>query len=248
MSEWFENESQWKGTYVSAFNPQKFIDAVEEVEKLLKLTQFYKKNILDLCCGPGRHSVRLAQKGFQVVGVDLSAFLLQKADTLAKDEGVQVEYVREDMRKFLRKESFDLIICLYNSFGYFENRDDDLKVLRNVYQNLKPGGRFLLEATSKEVLARNYSNLLTFEVGNITAVIKRKITQNWNRTENILHIIEGNEIRRYPYSLNLYSGQEIIDKMKNAHFRNITLYGDLDGNPYGPDAKNLFAIGYKEIT
>ncbi|MBV9276310.1 MAG: class I SAM-dependent methyltransferase, partial [Verrucomicrobia bacterium] len=67
---------------------------------------------------PGRHSVALARQGFQVTGVDRSPFLLGKAQERAEFEKLSIEWVREDMRAFVRANGFDLVINLFTSFGY----------------------------------------------------------------------------------------------------------------------------------
>ena len=69
--------------------------------------------------GPGRHVAALAKRGFRVTGVDLSPFLLRRAQELAQRESFGIEWVQEDMRSFLRPEAFDLAISLFTSFGYF---------------------------------------------------------------------------------------------------------------------------------
>lgn len=102
MEEWFENERFWVDLYPFLFPEEKFQTAVEEIEKIIALTGFQGKRVLDLCCGPGRHTVVLAKKGYTVTAVDRSPFLLIKAQELAQAEGVSVEWVLEDMRNFVR--------------------------------------------------------------------------------------------------------------------------------------------------
>src|SRR5207248_11769432 len=119
-----------------------------------------------LCCGPGRHAVALAKRGFDVTGVDVSSFLLEKARKRATEGNVSVEFVLEDMRDFNRADSFDLILNIYTSFGYFKDKRDDLKVLKLVHQNLKESGVFLLEMISKEWIAKNYQSTQSTRLAN----------------------------------------------------------------------------------
>ncbi len=65
--------------YPFMFPEKKFADAAEQVENLLNLVKPQGLSVLDLCYGPGRFSVVLAQKGFRVTGVDRTVFLLEKA-------------------------------------------------------------------------------------------------------------------------------------------------------------------------
>jgi len=77
--------------------------------------------LLDLCCGPGRFTIPLALKGFNVTGVDRTIFLLDHAREYAARELAKVEWVESDMRRFSRPDSFDLVINMYTSFGYFDD-------------------------------------------------------------------------------------------------------------------------------
>ena len=139
MPEWFEDESFWNGLYPFMFSERKFEMAEDEVRGILDLASLGEGDVLDLACGPGRHAVALAKKGFRVTGVDLSPFLLQKAMGLARAESVDVEWVRDDMRHFVRPGAFDLVVNIFTSFGYFDDKRDDLVVLRNIHQSLNNG-------------------------------------------------------------------------------------------------------------
>ena len=79
MSEWFANDTFWKDMYPHMFSETRLAMAEDEVRDLCALTEFHQGTVLDLCCGPGRHSIALAQKGCRVTGVDRTPFLLQKA-------------------------------------------------------------------------------------------------------------------------------------------------------------------------
>ena len=112
--------------------------------------------MLDLCCGPGRHSLEFARRGFRVTGVDRTAHYLTTARAAATREGLTVEFVQEDMRHFHRPAAFDLALNLFSSFGYFEDVANDLRVLQHLHDSLKSGGQVLLEMAGKEPLARMF--------------------------------------------------------------------------------------------
>jgi SAM-dependent methyltransferase len=98
--------------------------------------------VLDLGCGTGRHSKRLACSGFDVTGVDLSAESLRRART---NERANLRFVRQDMRLPFGRGRYDCVVNLFTSFGYFEDPADNLTVIRNVAESLKPGGTFVLD-------------------------------------------------------------------------------------------------------
>ena len=149
--QWFENEAFWQTFYPYMFGERKMAAAPVEVERVLALSGVERGRVLDLCCGPARHSLILAQKGFEVTGVDRSPFLLSKAREATAGAGV--ELVEADMRDFVRPAAFDLALSLFTSFGYLDTREEDLAVLRNVRASLKKGGVFVIDVTSKEYVA-----------------------------------------------------------------------------------------------
>jgi SAM-dependent methyltransferase len=82
--------------------------------------------ILDLGCGAGRHARRLADHGFHVTGLDLSADSIRSATALA---GGRVRFARHDMRVPFGIETYDCVLNLFTSFGYFDRAEDHLAVV-----------------------------------------------------------------------------------------------------------------------
>ena len=105
--------------------------------------------ILDLCCGQGRHCIELARRGFKnVTGVDRSRYLVRLAKKRAQGEGLPVVFKEGDARNpRLPEASFDCITIMGNSFGYFSNKQDDEKVLTTVGKLLRPSGQLVLDIT-----------------------------------------------------------------------------------------------------
>ncbi len=244
--QWFDDDSFWKGTYPYMFPDAKFINAVTEVKKLLKLVKPKGRSVLDLCCGPGRCSVLLAKRGYEVTGVDLSPFLLNKAKLFGRKSRVDIEWIRSDMRDFIRPYAFDLVISMFTSFGYFEDKQEDLLVLKNIFTNLKPGGSLLMDMGSKERLARIFQSTVsnTWPDGTIT-INKHIILDNFTRIQNEWIIIRKGKTSKFEFTDTIYSGQEIIDRLELAGFVNIRLYGNLDGGEYGLNAQRLIAVAEK---
>ena len=79
LMDWFESETFWNDLYPYMFPPERFAVADEQVDQVLALTKYTGGAALDLCCGPGRHAIALAQRRFAVTGVDRTASLLDRA-------------------------------------------------------------------------------------------------------------------------------------------------------------------------
>jgi SAM-dependent methyltransferase len=247
MPEWFGDESLWIETYPFTFSEQRFAMAEEEVGKILALVNFRGASVLDLCCGPGRHAVVLAKRGCSVTGVDRSKFLLEKAAERAKAEGVRVEFLEQDMRDFSRPAAYDLVINFFTSFGYFNDREADSKVLRNIYRSLKPAGACLLEMISKEWLARHLLATTSMEAPDGTLRIERhEIFDDWSRIRNEWIFIKEGRAKVFRFHHTIYSGQELKDRLYQVGFKRVQLFGSLDGDEYGVNARRLIAAAWKE--
>ncbi|MFN8437126.1 MAG: class I SAM-dependent methyltransferase [Cytophagales bacterium] len=98
--------------------------------------------VLDLACGKGRHSIFLAQNQLQVKGIDLSENSISHAQKFSNE---YLEFSVQDMRDSFGSEEFDYIFNLFTSFGYFGTLEEHTKVLKNVFDALKPNGIFVLD-------------------------------------------------------------------------------------------------------
>ncbi len=246
MTEWFEDESFWNTLFPFMFSERKFEAAKDEVAGILNLVNLVEGDVMDLGCGPGRSSVALAKEGFHVTGVDLSPSLLQKAMGLAQAESVDVEWVQDDMRHFIRPETFDLVINIFTSFGYFDDKNDDLVVLRNIHQSLREGGALVMELMSKEVLARGFLPTSSEELADGRLLVERReVCEDWTRLRNQWTVIENDKATTFRFEHTVYSGQELRDRLLDAGFGDVKLFGGLDGSEYGLNARRLVAVARK---
>jgi ubiquinone/menaquinone biosynthesis C-methylase UbiE len=247
-SAWFEREEDWVLKRPVIFNKNMVRTTFIEINRLFRLLGDVPAggNVLDLCCGIGRHSLELARKGFQVTGVDITQPYLDSAAESADRQGLSVEFVHDDMRHFCRPDSFDLVVSLSTSFGYFEEIEDDLKVLDNIYRMLKENGKFTMEVLGKEVIASTFRKDEELEFDGYKVIAQSRILDDWNRLECVRKISKDGKTWDDIYSyFRLYSATELKEHMKNAGFRNIRIYGDFAGSPYNNDAKSMVVIAEK---
>jgi len=244
--EWFDDDSFWRDLYLFMFSDQRFAEAEAQVDKALALVRPPGKSLLDLGCGPGRWAIPLARRGFQVTGVDRTKYLLAKGRANARKAGVDIEWLRKDMRDFVRPGAFDLAISMFTSFGYFDDDEEDLVVLRNVLDSLKPGGRFLIDVAGKEWVARIFQPTTSTVLEDGTRLIERhEIIDGWTRVRNEWILIRKGKVKTFNFHHTIYSGRELKDRMLAAGFHDVRLYGSLDGDEYGASAQRLVAVGQK---
>lgn len=246
MKVWHEQDNFWAKWAPILFPKQRWEKTQEEVTNIISLLKIDPSaSILDLCCGPGRHSLELARRGFSLTGVDRTKSYLEKARKQAETEGLKVEFIQEDMRSFCKPNTFEVAINLFTSFGYFEEIKDDKKVIKNVYLSLKNKGVFLIDIMGKEVLARVFCERNWHEVDNNIVLEERKICKNWSWIDNRWILIKDGKKEEYKISHRIYSAVELTALLNECGFNPIDVYGDLNGEPYDHTAKRLILVAHK---
>ena len=246
MTVWYEEDDFWEIMAPKIFGRKQWENAPEEVGNAISLLKISPgAYVLDLCCGPGRHSLELARLGFHVIGVDRTPDYLAEARKQAEAEGLNVDFVLGDMRDFCRPATFDAVLNLYTSFGYFENPGDDRQVLKNIHSSLRTGGRLLIELMGKEVLAGIFRERDWHEEDGIIFLEERKLSSGWGSIQARWIMIKGKERIEFTFSLRLYSGAELSSLLSESGFSSVELFGDLSGMPYDQTAKRLVALATK---
>ena len=243
---WHDQNAFWELLEPVLFNQQRLASTQEQVEKVEKLLQIKSPaRILDLCCGRGRHSLEFSRRAYDVIGIDRTQAYLEKAKVEAEKLNLSATFVLGDMREYCAPDNFDVIINMFGSFGYFENPEDDLKVVKNMYTSLRAGGQFLIETAGKEIVARNFRERDWSEEGDLLILEERKVSQNWRRIETRWTIIQGTKKIEHQVSVRSYSAVELSTLLLDGGFPKVQVYGSLDGIEYDQMAQRLVVVGKK---
>ena len=260
-SQWFEDTEFWEFFAPVMFDEIHWAEVADVAEAVTSLSQFnfygetsqdtWKEplegppKVLDLCCGLGRISAELARMGFSVTGVDITESLLKTAKEDAKYENLDIEYLNCDAREFVRENYFDLIVNLYISFGYFEDKKDDLLVLQNAYKSLKKDGTFIIETLGKEVAVKNFVEDEWFERSGYTVLTEYTSVDSWTFLKNRWILLKDGKRIEKTFTQRLYSASELRDLLVEAGFKTTEIYGDWDLSPYDHNANKLIIVGKK---
>ena len=118
-------------------------EAANFIDKLIQHLQPADSALmLDVACGKGRHSIHLAEKGFDVTGIDLSEDSIEEALRYQTDK---LHFYRHDMRLPFWINYFDYAFNFFTSFGYFKTRREHDNAIRTIAQSLKKDGCFVLD-------------------------------------------------------------------------------------------------------
>ena len=173
--DWFKN---WFDSfyYHKLYRHRNTAEAQEFIDNILNFIHPESNSrILDLACGKGRHSIYLNKKGYDVVGVDLSQNSIDEAN---KNANSKLHFYPMDMRKLECSEPFDLVMNLFTSFGYFQNKSENLEVLKGVNSILNTNGILVIDFLNATKMIKNLVKEESQEVDGIQFIINRLIENN----------------------------------------------------------------------
>ena len=219
----------------------------EEVDQFLSILKISPEDkILDLCCGQGRHSLELSRRGFKFIeGLDRSHYLIQRAKKQAIKEGFDVRFREGDARKLAyAPDTFDVVMILGNSFGYFETMEDDLRVLKGVFRVLKPWGRLLIDVADGGYLKENFQPRSWEWIDRKLFVCReRSLSLDEQRliSREVITNVEKGVIADQFYAERLYSKESFPHILKSAGFNDTIFHGE-----FSPDSERNQDLGMME--
>jgi SAM-dependent methyltransferase len=235
--EWFE---EWFDSpyYDLLYSKRNDAEAAFFIDNLLIHIQLQKPcTALDLACGKGRHSVYLHQKGLEVTGLDLSKRSIDYAKKFKK-EGLK--FGIQDMRIPLENTQFDLIVNLFTSFGYFDDVEENVKVLKAVKQMLKPKGRFVFDYLNGEKLRHNLISTETKSFPDADFMITRKIINGFIVKD--IELKTSDFTRNYQEKVKLFNVIELEALFKLADLHITKIAGNYQLDEYDPATSERIII------
>lgn len=248
QADWWKTlfDQKYLDTYLSDLTSER---TVKEVDFVVQATSLQPSDkILDLACGHGRHSIELAKRGFNVTGLDYSEPFIEKAKSDTRQAGVNVEFLRGDMKNLPFNENLDVVLMLFTSLGYF-NDEHNQKTLREIGKSLKPNGRFLIDVISGEAVISRFnkegqkeegSNRLkiprTYEVGGLTVDEVEWFDPDEHQIHNHREWVDkSGQKKEYDYYLRVYTVPQYKEMLSKAGLQFREVWGDFQGNSHNQD-------------
>lgn len=229
--EWF---SSWFDTpyYHILYRNRDYSEAALFIDNIL---DFLKLNsdadCWDLCCGKGRHSIYLNQKGYRVVGTDLSEQSILEANKSANNS---LEFYQHDMRKLFRTNYFDAVFNLFTSFGYFDKRQDDLNVFKAVEKGLKLNGVFVFDFLNADCVKANLIADATQTIDGITFHITKRI-EGITCIKSIEFNHKGQDFH-FEERVKLFDKTYFEDLAKECNLSVLNVFGNYQLDKFDPNA------------
>lgn len=193
-------------------------------------------HIADLPCGKGRHSIYLNSLGYKVTGGDLSKNSIDYAKQFEND---QLHFEVWDMRKTL-EHTYDAVFNLFTSFGYFDDDEEDLQVLKAMKSGLKPSGVLVLDFLN---VIKTKNNLVTDEVKEIDGIvfnIKREIKDGFILKH--ISFVADNTEHTYTEKVKFLDFNKMKTYFNKVGLTIIDTFGDYDLNSFNEQNSNRLII------
>jgi cyclopropane fatty-acyl-phospholipid synthase-like methyltransferase len=147
--EWFESlyDDFRQRTGFGSIPAERTVRDVDFILEELRLKP--GSRVLDVCSGTGRHTIELAGRDVEAIGVELNPDYVALAEERSRQAGVKPRFVQGDVRTVEFGSGYDGAILMWNSFGYFSD-DEDRDLIGKVAAALRPGGRFLIELLNRD--------------------------------------------------------------------------------------------------
>jgi 2-polyprenyl-3-methyl-5-hydroxy-6-metoxy-1,4-benzoquinol methylase len=199
--------------------------------------------MLDLGCGKGRHSKYLAQKGFDVTGLDLSVSSIHEAK---KWQTPTLRFYRHDMRDRFGTASYDYIFSFFTSFGYFNNWAENDMVVANMAAALKRNGTILLDYLNTPYVEKSLVAIEEKEIDGTLYRINRWSTRALIYKQIIVFDPSLPHPLEYVEKVARYSTHD-FERFFAAHgLKTVQFFGDYDLSDYHPDdSKRLIVLAKK---
>jgi SAM-dependent methyltransferase len=198
--------------------------------------------VLDAPCGTGRHALRLAAMGYSVLGLDLSSIAVSEAMAAARHQSVDIEVIQCDLRNMTFESTFDAVINLNTSFGFF-NDVENQHVLQRLSCALVRGGRLLIDTVNLFRLARSLVVPARWEpiddIGGIAIEDRSYDFATGRRLVEVTVIYADG--RRVPlsHSIRIYTLPELTAMLSRAGMKVEGVWGGYDGSEYNFDSRRM---------
>jgi SAM-dependent methyltransferase len=245
----------------------------KDVEFFVSLvTRLRPRRVLELACGNGRVTLPLAEAGaragFEVVGLELVPEMLEAARRKSKaaEPAVQerLTLVEGDIRFWKADQPFDVLLTPCSSVCHLLTLDDQLAAWRCAYDNLAPGGRFLVDVVMPDlgVYADSFRSpprevveidLDTFDEASDTRLIRYKTTRYFGHQQRAhIRFLYDKFVGAAPpersisdYESHVYYPRELELLYLHTGFQVETVYGDYHGGPLKRTSPQMIFCGVK---
>lgn len=223
----------------------------EYVSDILNENRINKGILLDLACGTGTMSLIMAQKGYDVIGVDNSPEMLGEAREKALEAGEDILFLCQDMCSIDLYGTVDCTVCLLDSLNHLESKEELLEAFKRVSLFTVPGGLFVFDVNTeykhKYVLG---DNTFVYDNDDVYCVWQNEYDDESKTVEIFLDFFqEENGLYRRSseyFAERAFSDSDIKNLLSEAGFTDIKAYGELRKTAPSDTEERVFYVARKD--
>ena len=234
--------------YYDAFNRDVPYDGILRFyQRLFARTGISPQMVLDLACGTGAMSIRLAAAGYEVIAADASSQMLSIASARPVPENaIAPIYLCQRMERLDLYGTIDAAVCCLDGVGYVTKPETLARAFSRVRLFLNPGGVFIFDVNSAYRLRHLDEQAFTRECERAFCVYQADYSEKTKLLTYTLDLFEQ-EGRLYRRSTEYhreraYEAQELTSMLLSAGFSDVELFGDCREAPPEPDEGRLFFL------
>jgi 2-polyprenyl-3-methyl-5-hydroxy-6-metoxy-1,4-benzoquinol methylase len=236
--EWFET---WFDTdyYHLLYQHRDETEAKRFIQNLTHHLQIPSRaKVLDLACGKGRHAFVLANLGFETMGVDISKNSIQLAQDHFKLPNLS--FAIHDMRQVIASNYFDAVFNLFTSFGYFDNLNQNNKVIKAIYTALKPGGIVVIDFINTHYAIKN---LIPFDEKILNGIVfKQHRSILNNNIHKAIEVHDNGKILNFEEKIQILSDEYFNQILSKYGFKILSEFGNYQLDSYDKNNSNRYIV------
>jgi SAM-dependent methyltransferase len=215
-----------------------------EVDRVAKILQTQGgERVLDMACGSGRHSLELRRRGFDVVGTDISADLIEIARRDAAEADLDVDFVQADLRALDFEDDFDLVLNLNDgAIGYLESDEENLRAFGTIARALRPGGRNLVQLPNVLYARERLPQRSWIPASSMVELVEHRWNKKAKRLEGLMVAARFGEVLEnldgIEFTQRLYTVDELRDIYASVGMELLRVYNG-SGRPKEPKSSQF---------
>lgn len=238
--------NKWFGTryYDLLYNKRDDNEAKLFLENLITYLQpSSNQQFLDYACGKGRHSVYLNTLGYDVTGIDLSQ---QNIEHCRQFENEHLRFYIHDMRRLFQTNTFDFVLNLFTSFGYFERKHHNQMAIDAAAAALKPNGLLVIDFFNTHKILEQLVPFHQTTIDNLNFEISKTIEDGY--IIKTIKVTDDNIEKFFYEKVQALTFKDFETYLTNAHLKVVDLFGDYNLNGYDAEKSERLIIIAKKTN
>lgn len=231
-------------SYDRLTNDVDYAATVDFYMQILQKEGLAPRTAADLACGTGSVALLLAEKGMQVIGVDMSEEMLCQASRKAQTMGNPPLFVCQQLQQLRLPRGVDLAVCALDSLDYITDPEDCREAIRRIYRVLNPGGCFIFDVNTPAKLRAMDDQIFLDEDDDVYCVWRGEFDEQTNICTYAMDLFQRQGdiwLRSYEeHKEYAYSANELTGYLKEEGFTGIEVYADRRFAQPDPDEQRIY--------